>query len=91
MRPARGDIESALGSEDPLDALRDEMRRRLASGWTQDQLLGLLGEFRESLRQQQREADEDVVLEVMDSLAGWASPRRKALNRAHWPPLGGST
>jgi len=74
MTPARGDIESALASEHPLDALSAEMKRLLTEGWTRDALLALLEEFRERLRVQHREADEDVVLEVMDFLAGWASP-----------------
>lgn len=74
MTPARGDIEAALGSEHPLDALSAEMQRLLDTGWTRPRLLALLEEVREALRVQHREADEDVVLEVMDFLTGWASP-----------------
>ena len=77
MTPARGDIESALASEHPLDALSTEMKRLLAEGWTRAQLLALLEEVRETLRVQHRDPDEDVVLEVMDFLAGWASPDSK--------------
>ncbi|MEX1263096.1 MAG: hypothetical protein WEE66_04020 [Actinomycetota bacterium] len=77
MTPARGDIESALASEHPLDALSSEMKRLLADGWTRPQLLALLEEVRETLRVQQRDSDEDVVLEVMDFLVGWASPGAK--------------
>jgi hypothetical protein len=76
MTPARGDIESALRSERPLDALTTEIRRLLSDGWNRQQLLAMLEEIRESLRAQGRDNDEDVVLEVMDFLAGWAAPER---------------
>lgn len=75
--PARGDIEAVLASEDPSVALSHEVRRLLAQGWSPDDLVSLLEEVRESLRLRHRDQDEDVVLEVMDSLTGWTGPTGK--------------
>jgi hypothetical protein len=65
----------ALNESRPLDALtavvRTELHDRHAD---RDVVLGELEALRGELRQAGREDAEDVVLEVMDFVAGWCSP-----------------
>ena len=77
MTPARGDIEAALASEEPLEALTAEARRLLAAGWDRAAILALLEDVRGALQVAARGADEDIVLQVMDALTGWTGPGAK--------------
>lgn len=71
-------FEAALRADDPVDQLSTVVRRLLRdSGLDREALLGELEAFREVLRAEGRDADEDLVLEVMDFLVGWASPHMK--------------
>ena len=68
-------FEESLRSVDPTAALSDAVRRlHKASGKGRQEILAELEEFRDVLREQNRDRDEDVVLEVMDFLVGWSSP-----------------
>jgi hypothetical protein len=70
----RDDFEVALRSDEPVMALRDAVKRLLEQGSNRQVLMAALQEFREGLQQAHRDADEDVVLDVMDFLSGWTSP-----------------
>jgi hypothetical protein len=67
-------FEAALGAEEPTPALRAEVVRAREGGMDKDTAMAQLTALREHLRAADREDDEDVVLEVMDFLAGWSSP-----------------
>lgn len=70
-------LSDAFQVSEPLLALRDLMRELLLQGWQREQLLAELEQFRVVLRERGQRDDEDCVLEVMDFLAGWASPHMK--------------
>jgi hypothetical protein len=70
-------FEDALRSESPTRDLRSTVKTLLDEGWDRDQVLEALEDYRSKLREEARSSDEDVVLEVMDFLAGWASPHVK--------------
>ncbi|MGH2355982.1 MAG: hypothetical protein ACRDI2_16620 [Chloroflexota bacterium] len=67
-------FEAALRSEEPLAQLREVVRRRLEQGHQRQAITQELEEFRRALQRMKRDADEDVVLDVMDFLADWCSP-----------------
>ena len=62
---------SALASDRRLDDLRRAVERELHAGIPPDQVVARL----ETLRVGLSDSDEDVVLEVLDSVTGWCSPR----------------
>jgi hypothetical protein len=65
----------ALGSPRPLAALRDVVQHELHDRHAdRDVVLGELEALRGELRRAGRADAEDVVLEVMDFVAGWCSP-----------------
>ena len=70
-------FEEALKSPAPLDALIEELRSLLDEGWSREALLRQLESDRELLRSEERSDDEDILLEAMDFLSGWASPHMK--------------
>jgi hypothetical protein len=72
--PARGDFEAALRSDEPLSAMRAAIVGLSQRGYSRDSILGFLREFRENLSASHRTDDEDIVLEAMDLLTGWAGP-----------------
>ena len=68
-------FEDALQASDPTSALAGVVRGPLEpADVTHEERLEALEEFRVILRQEGRDSDEDIVLEVMDYLVGWASP-----------------
>jgi len=75
--PTQRAFDRALISEDPLSALRRFVATRLEGGMSRDAVLGELEELRRELRRRHRERDEDVVLDVMDFVSGWASPHMR--------------
>lgn len=80
-------FDQALRANNSLVKLSEVVRQLLRD--PQNSISSLLEElesFRKELKRLGRESDEDVVLEVMDFLTGWASPPMKI--RAH--PNGGS-
>jgi hypothetical protein len=73
--PEQHTFEEARRAPDPTGALAAVVRNRLKEpGVTHQELLNSLEEFRGILQQQGQGSEEDVVLEVMDFLVGWASP-----------------
>lgn len=68
------DFYAAVRSPNALDSLRSSVDRQLRAGATREQILSELEELRAALRRDDREADEDIVLEVMDFVTGWCSP-----------------
>ena len=66
-------LEAALrlNGSDGLVAL---VREFFAEGFDEGQALGILEQFLQHLRTQDREADEDQVIEVISLLGGWCDP-----------------
>ncbi len=67
-------IQQALASPEPLTQLRFLVRELQTQGQDQAAILALFEQARQQLRQEGRDREEDVLLEVMDFLAGWCSP-----------------
>ena len=70
-------LYAAVGDEPPLTRLSEAVKDLLANGYTRESLYDELENLRRTLREENREDDEDVVLEVMDFLAGWCSPHQR--------------
>ena len=70
-------IEQALRSSEPVKELRNLVLQFLADGQTREAILALLERASQQLREAEREADEDAVMDVMDFLVGWCSPHMK--------------
>jgi hypothetical protein len=69
--------EQALVDPDPTDALRTAVVQAREAGTDRDTIQRHLTALRVHLQQADRDADEDVVLEVMDFLTGWSSPHMR--------------
>ncbi len=67
-------FDEALHTEDSLHRLVEVVRSLLAQGYEREALVEEFEGFRKLLQEAGREEDEDVVLDVMDSLVGWCSP-----------------
>jgi hypothetical protein len=70
-------VDNALRAGDPLHQLRAVAIEHLSAGMGRQELLDALEGVRADLRSQGREADEDMVMEVMDFLVGWCSPHMR--------------
>ena len=70
-------FEEALAAPKPTLALRDAVVQSRTAGVERDAVERQLRALREHLQRAGRDTDEDVVLEVMDFLAGWSSPHMK--------------
>jgi hypothetical protein len=70
-------FEDALATPEPTPALREAVVQARSAGVGRDTVEQQLRALREHLQRAGRDADEDVVLEVMDFLAGWSSPHMK--------------
>jgi hypothetical protein len=70
-------IERALHTASPVLSLRDFAAELLRSGQDRDAVYNLFESARAALREADREADEDAVMDVMDFLTGWCSPHMK--------------
>ena len=77
-------IERALRSARPYDELRAVASALLDEGDSDQQVYDLFETVRARLRAESREADEDIIMEVMDCLVGWCSPAQD-LSRARHP------
>ena len=76
-------FELALRSAEPVAQLRQLATDELSKGRTHEEVLARFEQARQVLRAADREDDEDVIMDVMDALAGWCSPHRKIT-----PPAG---
>jgi hypothetical protein len=73
-----GEFELALRQLGPRDQnLAAVVKSNLVAGQSRADALAALTRFREELATAGRDEDEDIVLEVMDYLLGWASPGQK--------------
>jgi len=70
-------IEKALQANEPVNELRNVARNLFADGQTREAVVDLFEHARQQLRQANREAEEDAVMDVMDLLVGWCSPHMK--------------
>jgi hypothetical protein len=74
-------LETALHSRNPAEALREVVRTLASEGTTKasiyEKLEQLLVELRE--RASHSESDENTVLDVMDTLTGWCDPAARLL------------
>ena len=70
-------LEAALRSPEPFLQLRALAADYLQQGESREAVLDRFERVQTPLRAAGREADEDVVLEVMDCLVGWCSPHMK--------------
>ena len=61
--------EWAFWSNDPIEAFRIAVERRLAAGLTDKEVRAELSELQASLRHRRRNEDREVVLRAMDTLA----------------------
>jgi hypothetical protein len=73
----RSEFEEALRAPDATLRLRATVEALLDQGWTREKALAALADFRLRLERSGRSKDEDVVLEVLDFVTGWASPLMK--------------
>lgn len=71
----QGRLEDALKTQDKHQGLVACVNELLAGRYNEGQVLGILEAFREHLREQDRESDEDAVMDVMDRLVGWCAPQ----------------
>ncbi|HUG62330.1 MAG TPA: hypothetical protein VMP03_10820 [Methylomirabilota bacterium] len=67
-------FEDAPASSEPLWTLRGVFRGLLADTHDRDEVLADFERFRLVLQVAKREADDDIVLEVMDFVVGSCSP-----------------
>jgi hypothetical protein len=78
-------FEVALHSGAPFDDLRQLALTLVNEGHTPPSVLQLFEQARTLLQAQQREQDEDVVLEVMDCIVGWCSAHMALFPDYNWP------
>jgi hypothetical protein len=79
--PAAERLESALRSPDPNRALRALILELAAEGCRKADIYALLEQTLLDLRSREdhREADEDAVLDALDSLTEWCHPDARLL------------
>jgi hypothetical protein len=70
-------IETALRTETPVLSLRELASELLRSGKDRNTVYDLLESARATLREADRETDEDAVMDAMDFLTGWCSSHMK--------------
>lgn len=70
-------LEQALRWPESVNELRSLALHLFSQGHEQAAVLEMFEKARQQLRQANRDADEDAVMDVMDFLAGWCSPHRK--------------
>ena len=69
-------FEEALRSTEPIHQLRSLALNLSSQGQDRAAILAVFEDARRQLRSDDREADEDAVMDVMDFLTGWCSPHR---------------
>jgi len=70
-------IQEALDGPDSLNQLRLLVKKLQSQGLSSDSILQLFEQARRQLREQGREQEEEVIMEIMDFLVGWCSPHMK--------------
>jgi hypothetical protein len=77
MMSVRDQLAQTLCAEDPTTSLSNAVKVLVAQGQERDSLYAELEKLRTLLQESGREADEDVVLDVMDFLSGFCSPQAR--------------
>jgi len=72
-------FDNALNSSNALAALRSLVGELSTGGSNKATILKIFEQQRQRLRVANRESDEDIVMEVMDALAGWCHPGARLL------------
>jgi hypothetical protein len=72
-------FDQALRSSSPVEALRAQVIELSAKGHTKADIYAALEQFMLRLRADGREADENLVLDIMDTLVGWCHPDAQLL------------
>ena len=72
-------FENALRSNEPLKCLNTFVFELSAEGRKKAEILKIFENFALCLRRKNREADEELLLEVMDALVGWCHPGARLL------------
>jgi hypothetical protein len=67
-------IQNALNGPGAFERLRALVKQLQADGQDQAAILELFERTRQHFREADQEADEDMVMQVMDCLVGWCSP-----------------
>lgn len=70
-------IGTAFRADQPLWELREVVKSLLAASYDRQVVIEDLTAFALELRAAGREADEDIVFDVLDFLTGWCSPHMK--------------
>jgi hypothetical protein len=70
-------FEQALRSAEPVERLRSLALRLASEGYDRDAIIDVFEKARQQLRSDDRESDEDAVMDVMDFVVGWCSPHMK--------------
>jgi hypothetical protein len=73
--PLNAKVEESLHSSNPFEQLRLLVVSLQGEGFDRGAILHFFEEARQNLRNAGREADEDIVMDVMDCLVGWCSPK----------------
>jgi hypothetical protein len=69
------EVEEALRAQRAEEALIALVNRWFDEGLDEGQVLGLLYRVQDRIREQCREADDDVLTEVISCLVGWCGSR----------------
>jgi len=70
-------LEAALRSDNPFEEIRNLLKTVIAQGYEREKLVQELIGFALRLRAENREQDDDLILEMVDFLTGWCSPHMK--------------
>lgn len=73
MIPLHQELQLAMKAEQPALSLRNAIKNKLDAGGDRDAIVSDLHQ----LRGQSSDGEEDVILEVLDFLHGWAHPDLK--------------
>jgi hypothetical protein len=74
LRAFERQVDQALVADQPFAQIRSLVVEWRQRGCPKDDLYEALGTVVLRLREAGREADEDIVLDVMDQLVGWCRP-----------------
>lgn len=70
-------LENALQAENPFAELRNYLQRLVHAGYDREKLVRDLLDFSYQLRAENRDDDDDLILEMVDFLTGWCSPHMR--------------
>ena len=73
-------FEQALRSPDPVGRLRSLALHLSAQGQARAAIIERFEQTRQQLREFDREADEDALMDALDCLVGWCRPEMRLLD-----------